>query len=60
MNVNIYGLVIIFKDFIINIKFIGMKKLIKFRLHKIFNKKNKLDLNMRRKKNYYNKINLMY
>lgn len=60
MNVNIYGLVIIFKDFIINIKFIEMKKLIKFRLHKIFNKKNKLDLNMRRKKNYYNKINLMY
>lgn len=60
MNVNIYGLVIIFKDFIINIKFIGMKKLIKFRLHKIFNKKNKLDLKMRGKKNYYNKINLMY
>lgn len=60
MNVNIYGHVIIFKDFIINIKFIGMKKLIKFRLHKIFNKKNKLDLKMRRKKNNYNKINLMY
>lgn len=60
MNVNIYGHVIIFKDFIINIKFIEMKKLIQFRLHKIFNKKNKLDLKMRRKKNNYNKINLMY